>query len=194
MRKLILCSVLIPLCLSLWGCGKAEDTEANTVIIEKSGKITSVIYEDFSQDYYGEDDIKSFILNEVAEYNKNKPEAVTVTKIESVDDNIRVVMEYKTSEDYAAFNKRTFFFGTVKEAYDAGINLEVTLLDISDEGNEVDRAALLEMGERKIIVFDEAIHVRTYNKIDFASEDLMIVRGDKEAVSMIADMEYIVLK
>lgn len=194
MRKRMLCSVLIPLCLSLWGCGRTADADANTVIIEKNGQVTSVIYEDFSQSYYGEDELKSFILNEVAEYNKGSAGAITVSKIEPADGNIRVVMEYRTPEDYAAFNEADFFYGTVKEAYDAGINLEVTLVDVVDEGNEVDRAALLEMGESRIVVFDEAIHVRTYSKIAYASEDLMIVKGDKEAVSMMKGTEYIVLK
>lgn len=193
MRRRLLCFLILFACMGLSACGSDSDADTNTIILENDGSVTSVIYEEFQKEYYSEEELKEFMTQEVAEYNQQKVDAVSVSKIEVEEGNVKVIMKFKTAEDYAAFNGKNFFYGTIKEAYDLGMNLDVTLLDIKDEGNEVEKADLLEMGEKKLIVFDEAVHVRVSGKIAYASEDLTVYK-EKEVASMVEEDSYIVLK
>ena len=46
------------------------DVDTNTLYVGSNGKITEVIVEDFGEDYYDEDELKSYIDDAVASYQE----------------------------------------------------------------------------------------------------------------------------
>ena len=70
----------------------------------------------------------------------------------------------------------------MKEAFDAGYDLDVTLKSVTEEGTTVGRQDILEMGERHIIVLREAVAVRPWADILYVSGDVEAA-GSREAVS-----------
>ena len=54
--------------LTCMGCG-AETVGVSTVSVDKEGKVSSVLYEDFDKDYYSLDELKSMADDEIAGYN-----------------------------------------------------------------------------------------------------------------------------
>lgn len=180
------------LLFSLCGCGKnggsqeagaameaeAEDTGSNVVTVKKDGVIISTLEEAFAGEYFDEETLKQFVLQEAADYNAEEgDDKVVVKKLEIKKGRASLTMEYKTAEDYAGFNRYPFFYGTVAEAYEAGYDLDVTFTEAGYEPEEnaaeetpsIQKDELLTMGSRKIIIAqvpkDENLTVKTSGKI-----------------------------
>ena len=67
-RKIgITLSMLLGLSL-LCGCGNKLDVEESTVYVQKNGSVISTDIEDFSADYYDEDELKDYIGDEISSY------------------------------------------------------------------------------------------------------------------------------
>ena len=66
MKKLVVLLSVMALGVGLLaGCG-TPDVATNTVIIEKNGKITEALVEDFSKDYYTQEELEAFVEEEIA--------------------------------------------------------------------------------------------------------------------------------
>ena len=178
------------LLFSLCGCGKSggsqaagteaetENNGSNLVTVKKDGVVVSTIEEAFVGEYFDEESLKQFVLQNAADYNAEAgDDRVVVKKLEIKKDRAVLTMEYKTAEDYSGFNGYPFFYGTVSEAYDAGYDLDVELYeagfeadaDTTEETPSIRKEELLEMGSRKIIITqapeDENLTVKTSGKI-----------------------------
>lgn len=178
------------LLLSLCGCGggggsrgadapaetEAEDTGSNIVTVKKDGVIVSTLEEAFAGEYFDEETLKQFVLQEAADYNAEEGgDKVVVKKLEIKKERASLTMEYRTAEDYAGFNRYPFFYGTVAEAYEAGYDLDVTFTEadgkLGEDGESpsIGKDELLTMGSRRIIIAQvpkkENLTVKTSGKI-----------------------------
>jgi len=152
----------------LFGCAGESKVETNTISINKKGVVTGTIVEDFSQPYYDQEELKKMIDNEVAAYNsKAGADSVTVETYEVTDGKVTLSMDYASYKDYADMNEKDFFVGTVSQAYDAGYSFES--IKSADGTTTVSEKEILEMGEEKIVICDEAIDVRVSGKISYIS-------------------------
>lgn len=179
-RRSIILLILAFLLLSLSGCGKEQkkqeqgqeqaDTGAyNIVDVKKDGSVVNTIEEPFEREYYSEERLKALILGEVADYNQEAGESRVEVKKLSVKRNVvRLVMKFKTAEDFGAFNQHAFFYGTVADAYDAGYNVDITWKENGGDST-ITKDDLLAMGSRKLIIAEgfqkEDITVKTSGKI-----------------------------
>lgn len=165
-----LCVMLCMIVLS--ACSRGDNTAESTVAIDKKGKITGVIVEEFAQEYYDEEDLKNYTLTEAAAYNAEQGEGtVTLSKIEVKDEQVIVEMEYASGEDYAAFNGKQFFAGTVAEAYESGYSLDVTLKNVAEPDKTIGKSEILEMGEKHIIIAEENIVYKLPSKALYISQN-----------------------
>ena len=71
-------------------------------------------------------------------------------------------MQYADASAYSAFNKLALFVGTVKDAFNAGYDLNVTLSSLKGDGEQIGKEDLLKMGEKHIAVVREAVNVRVW--------------------------------
>ena len=176
-KRKIMLLVLVFLLLMLSGCGKAQkekeqepsDTGAyNVVDVKKDGSVINTIEEPFEQEYYSEERLKDLILSEVADYNQEAGESRVEVKKLSVKKNVvKLVMKFKTAEDFGAFNQHAFFYGTVSDAYDAGYDMDIAWKENGGDGS-ITKAELLEMGSRKLIVAE-----------GFQKEDIIVKASGK---------------
>ena len=182
MRKMVL--LLLTAALLLAGCGGDKDTEeATNLEFRKNGQVVHTIVEDFSASYYSLDELMSEVSSQADTYNGTAgSKRITVDSAEVKDGVITMVMTFQSAADYSSFYRQALFCGTVKEAFDAGYDLDVTLKSVTEEGTTVGRQDILEMGERHIIVLREAVAVRPWADILYVSGDVEAA-GSREAVS-----------
>lgn len=182
----------------LAGCGedKAPEVMENetmsltAIVVQKDGSIIETITEDFSKDYYNEDNLRSMVLGEVADYNNGSEEGnISVDKFESENGMIVVQMKYPSPEAYKEYNTNqyndnSFFYGTVAQAYDSGYSVDVLLTDIKGE-ETIGKEELLDMGESRILITDTPMRVKLPGRIKYAGEHVTVV--DKNQALMQAD-------
>ena len=182
MRKMVL--LLLTAALLLAGCGGDKDTEeATNLEFRKNGQVVHTIVEDFSASYYSLDELMSEVSSQADTYNGTAgSKRITVDSAEVKDGVITMVMTFQSAADYSSFYRQALFCGTVKEAFDAGYDLDVTLKSVKEDGTTVGRQDILEMGERHIIVLREAVTVRPWADILYVSGDVEAA-GSREAAS-----------
>lgn len=188
MRK-FMTRILMLLCLTafLAGCGERESTAARTEIaLKKNGSVVHTIVEDFAESYYDLEELKSTIEQSCDAYNELAgKEAVKMERAEAADGTVTVVMIYDSTQSYSDFNKQALFAGTVKDAFKAGYDLNVTLLPVKEGEAAIGKDELLGMGEKKIAIVREAVDVTVWGKIRYLSEDA--VPGDDADTASVTD-------
>lgn len=175
MRKSWAFLLAFVLTAGLTGCGSSDSPVTETTIeVKKNGGIVHTIIEDFSEDYYDLNTLQGTIQSACDSYNATAGEgSVTVGEASEEEGVLTVAMTYRDSSAYAGFNRQAMFAGTVKDAYNAGYDLNVTLISAQNEGETIGKAELLGMGEKHIVILREAVDVRVWGKILYYSEDVV---------------------
>ena len=139
-RKWIMRALCI-LCLAamLTGCGREPEVTETTIEVKKNGQVVHTIIEDFSESYYNLDELESTIQQACDTYNASAGKEAVVLKAakENDDHTVTVVMQYADASAYSAFNKLALFVGTVKDAFNAGYDLNVTLSSLKGDGEQI---------------------------------------------------------
>lgn len=188
MRKnliLILAAVLIA--AGLTGCNSRDaDVTETTIEVKKNKTVVQTIIEDFSEPYYDLDSLTSEISGSIEAYNeKSGKQAVTLTAAEAKDGIVKVVLTYQDSQAYSGFNKLAFFAGSIKDAYNAGYNLDVQLQDADASGEQIGKAELLSMGDKNVVILREALNVKVWGKILYYTED--VTKTDAKQTVRVSD-------
>lgn len=184
MKRKILFLAAACLALLLAGCAFAEEITATTVVVKKNGTVEEYVITDFDKDYYTLDELEQSLNQQIAAYNQTAGEgAAELKEVEQIEDSsqIRVRFIYASYEDYEKIpvSDRVFFCGTVSEAYDAGY-VFVPMIG-QDSGETISKESVLELGDKKIVIAEEALTVKVPGKITYVSEGV-IVTDKKEAV------------
>lgn len=182
MKKRRLLVAVTGLSLLLGACGFMEDVDTTTISVDKKGAVKETIIEDFDKDYYDATELSQMIEQEITEYNSrfSADGNVELSSCEEIADGaqIKVVIEYASSTDYQDMNGRVLFAGKVSDAYNAGY--EFVSMQSAD-GQSVDAAKVLELGDKHMVISEEALSIKAAGKILYVSEGVSIA-GDKTAV------------
>ena len=194
MRKMVL--LLLAAALLRAGCGGNESTEDVTSLdFRKNGEVVHTIVEDFSASYYSLEELQSEVQAQVDAYNKSAgKERITVDSAEVADGVITMVMTFQGAEDYSSFYRQALFCGTVRDAFNAGYDLDVSLVSAQEDGASIGRQDILEMGDRHIIVVREPLVIKPYGDILYASADVEISGNRKATVTDPQALSYIIFK
>ena len=174
MKKIIKLSVIGVMLLILSGCEAASDpadTES-TIYLRENGSIDCLTVEAFPEDRYQAEELEG-VVREMAEvYNKEHEAGAIKVGACSVQDGMAYVnLSYRTAEDYAAFNRTDFFYGTVKDALENGYGRKTTLKN-THGSNTVSGDAIADMGSYHMLVVSEPVQIRTYESILYISANL----------------------
>lgn len=179
-KAILMAGVVI---FSLCSCGQNDAAEETSVKFEKDGTVINTIIEDFDESLYNVDELKSMVLNEVASFNSSSgANSISVDKLEAKDGKVTVSMSYAGAAKYEEFNEKVLFYGTVSEAYAAGINLDITLNSTKKDGGQIEKEDILAMNDYGIIILEEPIAVMTPSKIVYASSNVEVLSGKKAKV------------
>ena len=183
--------------LLLSGCGsKAEEEETTTLELKKNGEIVQSIIEDFSESYYDLDELKSTTESMIAGYNESAgSDNIKLQSAEVTDGVVHLVMTFRKSEDYTGLYRQALFSGTVKDAFNAGYDLDITLNSVKEEGATINKQDILDMGEKHIAVVRETTTVKTYGDILYISDDVTMGPDYRTAtVTNGESLSYIIFK
>ena len=132
MKVKIYILAIITLIITLTGCSKetslitvekesdkvivSEDIDKNTIVVKEDGRLQVAVIEDFDKEYYDIEELKSFINEEINNYNsKNGQESIMFDAAEMRDNKVIVVQTYRDIEHYLTYN-----------------NIEGSLLSVTD--------------------------------------------------------------
>ena len=197
MRKLLLIMLVAAgMILQLTGCQSSSISVTDTTIeLKKNGSVVHTIVESFAEDYYDLEELKETIASSCDEYNDIAgDDSVKLDAADLTDGILKVVMSYKNPSDYAGFNKQALFSGTVQEAYEAGYDLNVTLLAADSEVGSVGKTELLEMGDKHMIIVREAVDVKVWDKVLYYSDDVIELDDQTVMVSDSNSLTYIIFE
>ena len=158
----------------LIGCGGSVPKES-TIAVDKKGKITDTIVEEFDKDFYDSEELQGEIESELAEYNKNyATDHITMKKFEVKDGTATLQLVFDGSEYYEDYTETTLFNGT---------KLSLGDLDGADEA--------------KVLVMetDETVKVEVPGTILAVSAGGNVnVTGKKQAAVADGGLSYIIYK
>ena len=128
------CSIcLVILMISLVsGCAtKFPDTD--TVYIQKNGEISEASVESFDKKYYSQDELESFIKDEIADYeDAHDSGSVKLTSFKMEDKTAKLMMKYDGYQSYSDFSGTELFEGTVVQAIAGGYKFDVDFAEVED--------------------------------------------------------------
>lgn len=199
MKKLSQLIIILVAAVMMVGCaGTSVAEQGNSVQIEKDGTITGSLVDVLDQSYYDVEELKSMIVDEIAEANNAQGSTVVELSDYKCDDagNVKVKIKYVNTDAYIAFNGKTFFSGdavTAKDTY----GLNGNFLNVQDGKLTTDEAVVSE--DAKVVVLSENLNVYVPGKI-VAITDNVEITGKKSASVKLADedgeeeLAYIVYK
>ena len=185
---LLMCSILL-----FSGC-KGTLPEDDTISVDKKGRVTSTIVEDFDKEFYDAEELEGEIDEELAKYNQNfaadhiRKEAF---KVEDGTASLQLVFdEWKYYSDYTGL---TLFAGTVSEAEEEGYDLSGEYLDADGSLTDVETVSAGE--DVHVLILEEAVKVQVPGKILAVSpSDNVTVTDSREASVQEAGLSYIIYK
>ena len=192
MNIIMLVVLLIAGMSLLTGCGFNKSIDSNTIIIQKDGSILGVIVEVFDKDYYDADELQQKVQNDIAEYNSTAgADSIVIDKFEVTEQKkVSLYLKYKTFKDYADFNEKDLFVGTVSDAYEAGRDF-AEMTSVSNQSEILSSEDILEKGTSKLVAFEEQVNVKVNGKITYMSGGVNQI--DKKEVSAEGEGPFYVL-
>lgn len=200
MRKSIRTAVLFAAVLGLGGCAgqeKALTADTDTIILQEKGYVVGYITQEFDENRYSYEQLQQMMDSEITSYCSQTSEgAVVLDKSELSEDGVlTVVMTYGSAQDYAAFNRETFFYGTIEEAVLAGYDLqELKMRDASDAEVTVGRAELESMPDSYILITEDPSNIRGYHKLAYVGMNDTVVTEHEVDTDDSENMHYVIFK
>ncbi len=191
-RGFLLAAVIGAGCI-LTGCSSFSP-EVTGISVSKNGTVTEVVRESFDASYYSEEELKSTVESEIADYNSSHSErAVKKKSLKIKDGEAQMRLEYDSYQDYAGFNHVGFYVGDINGAIQAGYAFEGSFYPVLDGAvsqNSVWGSSLMSGTNYKTMVVNEALLVDVPGKICYVSEGVKVT-GKSEAVTENSDTSYI---
>ena len=193
MRKIISFCLLMCSILLFSGC-LGGVPEENTISVDKRGRITSTIVEEFDKDFYDADELESEIDEELSEYNKNFAADHVRKETFKVEDGVATLqLVFDESGYYADYTGLALFAGTLSEAEEEGYDLSGNFVEPNE--NAADLEVLNSDGSAHVLVLEEAVQVRVPgNILAVCPEDNVTVTGNREASVAEPELSYIIYK
>lgn len=139
-----------------------EDYDAPTAEFRRNGSIRVTSIESFDQTYYDQNELADSIRSAVSEYNSaNGENSVKEESFDVADGNAKVVLIYKSAEDYQNFNNTALFTGTVQDAEEAGYDFESIMQAVSNQDSStiLTQATLDQLLSNHTIILTEQVNV-----------------------------------
>ncbi|MBQ9200261.1 MAG: hypothetical protein IJ141_08790 [Lachnospiraceae bacterium] len=171
-------------------CGKKKENyigniNENTITINADGSIREIACESFSDSSYDISGLKDDIKSEIEKYcGSEKKDAVKLLEYKEENRNVRVAIDYKSLDDYNAFNKTSYMnnqdllaFGDVALKDMAGNDIYVSGIDNSSAAYKIfsadDAFTLNISGE--IVYYNGHVSINGSNSAKFDGLDNAII-------------------
>lgn len=177
------CMVLgLCLCMGLLaGCGTTVEGESSVVYVEKNGTVISLDVEELAQDYYDAEELENFVNDAVSEYTEEHGRSsVKVQELTVEEGTARLQMQYKTADDYSAFNGIELYQGKVIDSLAAGYVFDGEFARVED-GKVIGAATKQEIyaeDDLKVVIIRANTDVQVAGEICFVSCENVELTGN----------------
>lgn len=181
------------------GCGKnkvsitAEDVTKNTIVIKDDNTVQSSIVEDFDKEYYSQEELETFIKDEVTNYNeKNGKDQIKMHSIYVADQKASVVFNYNDIDDYSVFNGINAKLLTTSQALQEDSILTLSEFVDVKSGDTVSRETALSKEDVTVLVIQEPVEIKIagtilyYNNALKVDKDVLQASGENITVVVFA--------
>lgn len=173
-------------------CGSKLDVEKNTIALQRNGKVLEAAVEDFSQSYYDEEELDTYIQEAVNSYvAENGKKAVSVTDYKVEEQKAYLTLKYENCETFSDFAGIECFSGSVVQAQSAGYDFDTEFYAVEDgtageakiSGKEAvkdDELKVFIVRENSDIIVPGEIAYVSVEGTDVASENTVSVQPKEE--------------
>lgn len=175
--------------------GAVLNEDETTISIDKKGKIEEIIVETFDKSYYDVGELETEFRNEIDRFNSSGTGGkVSLKKIKLENNKVYVSLDFDSMEEYKGLLNEDLFCGTIKDAYDIGYKMDVTLKGVQN-GDKIGKVEIMGMQNKNIVILSEPVKVSLYKNIAYVSANVEVI-SDKEArvLSESGGLAYIVLE
>lgn len=163
------------------GCSKFKLDETG-ILVEKNGRIKSVIKESLDKSYYDETELKSMIDDTVNSYNtKMGTEQVEIEKYQVKDREATLEILYDSFDDYQEMNRVKFYQGDLSGVQGTIYELQGTFFQVSKGKvqDTVDASTVMATSNYNVVVLEEDILVQVPGNIVFISSNMELLGENK---------------
>lgn len=206
-RKVIILGLFLLLC-GLAGCTQEENVyvpvTSNTVEALEDGSITGYIVEPFEKDYYDVKELETMVRAEIDEYNEEKPDLtkgqgrvpILVDKVFMTEDGsqkVVVALNFGNPAVYQDYMGKEIFYGTLADAVTEGYDVDKKLAEVKG-GKVLTGDKIQKNGEKRILILEEPVMVRTYQKVQYLSAGAKLTEEGFVDCTLNEDLKYIIIK
>ena len=193
MKKAIFFVICILCSLGLTACSDYEASiSTNCVTIEEDNTVKAIIIEEFDKDYYSESELLDMVNQEAQDFNnKYGVGTMSISDHQLTDGVITLALDFGSIEAYNNYMPDSVFIGSVREAYDQGMDFNRSLWVVGKGESTIGKNNLLNMGDEKLIVVNGAYTVRTPSNIKYYSQGMYIL--DANTVMSTEDGIYFII-
>lgn len=160
-----------------------EPQEDAAISIDKDGVITEYVKDTLDESYYSASELETMITSSVAEYNGAHGEnTVQVKSYEAADDGkVRLVMEYATAEDYAAFNNVEFYSGSMINAQLAGYLFDGSFKKVKNgvvQGASVSGSEVVKSMAAEVLIVTAPLEVHVPGTVLYTGSNAEVLAAD----------------
>lgn len=177
-------------------CGSSFKAAESTVYITKKGTVIGADLEDFNEDYYDEEELKTYITESVEGYvasNGDGSVEVDRFQIEPSDEagsTAQLYLNYASYIDYAQFNDVALYAGDLAQAQAEGYAFDQAFLKVEDgsPAGSADAQDFIETEGLKIVVIGDNTLVKVDGTVVYVSDGNAEPTG-KDTVRVSYDVE-----
>jgi hypothetical protein len=188
----IVCAVSISCALSLTGCSTLDRiigadnwkdwTPTTTSIqVHMDDSLTETIFDTLDESWYQGNELQDMIARSMHEYNDSHGAgAVNVTSYSDTGGNVKVVIDYRTGEDFAAYNNAVFCCGSMLDAQMQGFLFPGRFYAVegaSLKGEAMDDSEPISHKEYSVVISDGSHVIQVPGQIRYVSEGAEIINS-----------------
>lgn len=187
MKKMNFIIIAVIMMCILSGCANyANKYDKNTIIIKKNNSIVEVAVEDFKDSSVKEEELISYIEDQIKSYNdENGKGKVTKKSINTEDmSKVKLVLAYKNIESFNGFNLQECRLDALSNIKKSELKGSYT----SAEGKKVEYEDLQDVDKANVFIVSEAADIVVSGDVLYYSEeaslkdDIVTTTGKDNAV------------
>lgn len=173
--------------LTLTGCellgyDSWEPQGSAAVSIAADGSVKEIISDTLDAAYYDATELGTMVQSEVNDYNtKHGEDTIQVSKLETEDGNISLVLDYASAKDYAEFNNTEFFYGTIISAQLEGYLFDVPYKKVEDgvvKADAVDGSEVVRELDKQVLILKAPQEVRVPGDVLYVSANAEVLSNN----------------
>lgn len=170
MKKFFCVFMTFTFCMiCLMGCGKRLNVEESTVYVDKKGTVISVDIEQLDQSYYDETELKTFIEEQVSNYQQSHGQEAKMSDFKVEDGEAVLKMEYDDCDAYTDFNGIELYSGSILEARAEGYDFETDFYSVEEDKVPVTKDVILEEEDNQVVIIRKGIDVKVDGRVLYVS-------------------------